>query len=176
DLSAAGAILVAYAGLLLALRPRGQGGASTATASATALLVVHASQTGFAEELATRSAGLLQGAGRPIRMASLGELDAAALAAAGEVLIIASTTGDGDAPDSAMAFVCDVLGRKADLRPLRYGLLALGDSCYRQYCAFGRQLDAWLRASGAEPLFDMIEVDDGDEPALARWQLELARI
>jgi sulfite reductase (NADPH) flavoprotein alpha-component len=174
DLTAAGAILVAYAGLLLALRPRGQRGATAAPASATALLVVHASQTGFAEELAARTAALLQGAGRPIRVVSLGELDAAALAAAGEVLIVASTTGDGDAPDSAMAFVCDVLGREADLRPLRYGLLALGDSCYRRYCAFGRQLDAWLRACGAAPLFDMIEVDDGDEVALARWHLEVA--
>ncbi|MBN8726870.1 MAG: sulfite reductase flavoprotein subunit alpha [Xanthomonadales bacterium] len=176
DLSAAGAILVAYAGLLLAFRPRREGGVAARTDGATTLLVAHASQTGFAEELAARTATLVRGSGRSVRVVALGELDAAGLAAAGELLIIASTTGDGDAPDSAMAFVCDVLGRKTDLRPLRYGLLALGDSSYRHYCAFGRQLDAWLRESGAAPLFEPIEVDDGDEEALVRWQLDVARL
>lgn len=176
DLAAAAVLVVAYAGLLLASRSRPARLATDAAGSATTLVIAHASQTGFGEELAQRTASLIGTSGRPVRVVALGELDARSLAAAGELLIIASTTGDGDAPDSAMAFVCDVLGREVDLRRLRYGVLALGDSSYPRYCAFGRQLHAWLRSSGAEPLFDAIEVDDGDETALARWQREVARL
>jgi sulfite reductase (NADPH) flavoprotein alpha-component len=89
---------------------------------------------------------------------------------------VASTTGEGDAPDAAAAFVRDALAGPADLRGLRYGLLALGDREYRNYCGFGRRLDAWLRHGGAEPLFDPVEVDDGDEGALRHWQHHLGQL
>jgi sulfite reductase (NADPH) flavoprotein alpha-component len=49
-------------------------------------------------------------------------------------------------------------------------VLALGDSSYAQFCAFGRTLDAWLARHGAAPLFDRVEVDDGDPAALRHWQ------
>jgi sulfite reductase (NADPH) flavoprotein alpha-component len=81
-----------------------------------------------------------------------------------------STTGEGDAPDSAARFVRRVMGSEARLRGLDFGLLALGDSSYAQYCDFGRRLDTWLQAQGARPLFDRIEVDNGAVDALQRWQ------
>lgn len=140
---------------------------------AQALLVAFASQTGLAEELAWMTARSLSDAGTPARVALLGELQPAELKAAGRVLIIASTTGEGDAPDAMSRFVRQSMKTPADLTGLSYGLLALGDRTYADFCGFGRALDGWLQRSGAEPLFDRVEVDDGDTGAVRHWQHQL---
>jgi len=140
------------------------------------VLVAYASQTGFAEMLAERTVAALQGAGRTAWAAPLGGLDAPALAKAGQVLFIVSTSGEGDAPDNTARFVSRVMAGPATLQGMRYGMLALGDRTYRQYCAFGHALDGWLRHGGALPLFDVVEVDNGDGAALRHWQGQLAHL
>ena len=61
-----------------------------------------------------------------------------------------STTGEGDAPDTALPLRrATCLSRHAALRGLRYGVLALGDREYAQFCGFGHRLDGWLRHAGA---------------------------
>jgi sulfite reductase (NADPH) flavoprotein alpha-component len=66
-----------------------------------------------------------------------------------------------------------MLARDAALPDLSYGLLALGDRSYRDYCGFGHAVDGWLRRSGATPLFDLVEVDDADAEAIRHWQHQL---
>ncbi len=138
-----------------------------------ALLVAWASQTGYAEQLALQTAQSLRAAGVAVRARPLAAIDAASLARTARALFVVSTTGEGDAPDSAAGFVRDVLGHAASLPALRYGVLALGDREYRQFCGFGHRLDQWLRGSGAQPWFDAVEVDDGDPGALRHWQHEI---
>lgn len=172
----------AYAGFVggvawvRARRARAQALPRTATGASNDWLVAFASQTGHAEFLARRSWQTLadSGIGADIRM--LGGLDAAALARYRQVLFVVSTTGEGDAPDSAARFVRVVLGAQAALPGLRYGVLALGDRQYEQFCSFGHRLDHWLRHAGAEPMFDLVEVDDGDAGALRHWQHHLGLI
>jgi len=141
------------------------------TASAT--LVVHASQTGFAEDLARRTAQALSAAGTPTRLMSLRDLDETALRAARRALFVLSTTGEGDAPDAAVSFIRRLMSSAPALPELQYAVLALGDREYRNFCAFGHAFDRWLRQAGASALFDIIEVDDGDEGALRHWQDQL---
>lgn len=136
------------------------------------VLVAYASQTGFAEELANATAKALSDADAPVTLRELGSVTAADLS--GRVLFVVSTTGEGDAPDPARAFIRDVMKDGVDLSALRYGVLALGDSTYAAFCAFGRSLDAWLAHAGAEPLFDRVEVDNGDPGALRHWQGQLS--
>jgi len=136
------------------------------------VLVAFASQTGFAEELANATAKALSEAGAPVTLRELSAVTAADLT--GRALFVVSTTGEGDAPDPARAFIRDVMKDGVDLSALRYGVLALGDSTYAEYCAFGRSLDAWLAHSGAQALFDRVEVDDGDPGALRHWQGQLS--
>lgn len=136
-------------------------------------LIAVASQTGFAEEMAEMTEALVAPTG-PVRTVLLGDLEVADLKAAGRVLFIVSTTGEGDAPDSASWFVRKVMGAEADLHGVRYGLLALGDHTYKDFCAFGRALDAWLRRSGTEALFDAVEVDNGETGAVRHWQHQVA--
>ncbi|KRA62321.1 sulfite reductase subunit alpha [Caulobacter sp. Root655] len=139
------------------------------------ILVAHASQTGFAEELATATARLLGDGGARVTLKSLAEVTADDLAptlqqGAGRALFVVSTTGEGDAPDTARRFIRDVMSATPRLDGLGFGVLALGDSEYARFCAFGRTLDAWFSHHGATPLFDRVEVDDGDDAALRHWQ------
>ncbi|WP_184716654.1 sulfite reductase flavoprotein subunit alpha [Caulobacter sp.] len=142
------------------------------------VLVAYASQTGFAEELANATAKALSEGGAPVTLRELSAVTATDLT--GRALFVVSTTGEGDAPDTARAFIRDVmkptLTDAHDLKGLRYGVLALGDATYAQYCAFGRSLDGWLAHAGASPLFDRVEVDDGDPAALRHWQGQLSLI
>lgn len=140
------------------------------------VLVVHASQTGFAEAIARQTADTLEAAGVAARLLPISALDAPLLAAAERALFIVSTTGEGDAPDAAAGFARRVLSTDPDLPRLRYGLLALGDRSYKRFCAFGMAVDGWLARQGAAPLFPSIEVHDGDAGALERWGAALARL
>jgi len=173
------ASVAAYAGLCTALwwkaRPRSSGAASSASGGDD-VLIAYASQTGFAYELAQRSADSLRQGGLGVRMVALDRVDTALLANSSRALFIASTTGEGDPPDHALGFVRQVMGRPVQLRPLRYAVLALGDREYAHFCAFGHQLDDWLRQHGAQPWFDIVEVDNADEGALRHWQHHLGQI
>ncbi len=137
------------------------------------ILVAYASQTGFAQRLALQTAQSLQASGAPVQLYPLGEVTAAMLQSAGRVLFVASTTGEGDPPDTCIPFVRKVMRADADLQGLHYGLLALGDREYRHFCGFGHELERWLRQRGAQPLFDPVEVDNADEGALRHWQHHL---
>ena len=138
--------------------------------------VVHASQTGFAQLLAEETAQALRRAGTTVHLQSLGGLSLShlqGLASTGSpLLLLASTCGEGNSPDEATAFVDRVMAAppSVDLTHLRYGLLALGDRSYANFCGFGQQLDTWLQGARAQALFPMIEVDRGEEAAIARWQ------
>lgn len=138
-----------------------------------AVLVAFASQTGLAEQLAWMTAETLSRAGTAVRVAPLATLTPPELKAAGRLLVIASTTGEGDAPDSLSGFVGRHMTTPADLSGLSYAVLALGDHSYTAYCGFGRALDTWLQSSGATPLFDRVEVDDGDPGTIRHWQHQL---
>lgn len=140
------------------------------------VLVVHASQTGFASELAERTAQALNQSGKPAVSMAIDRLDARRLAQGGRMLFIASTTGEGDPPDPALGFVRNVMTNPATLETLEYAVLALGDREYEDFCAFGHHLDQWLRQHGARPLFDIVEVDNADESALRHWQYHLGQL
>ncbi|WP_114650141.1 sulfite reductase subunit alpha [Pseudothauera hydrothermalis] len=172
---AAGGLLAGYAGLcwhcLRAARGRVRSARQTTVGT---VLLAYASQSGQAHELARQAAADLSEAGLPTICLPLARIDLALLQASRQALFVVSTYGEGDAPDNAAVFEDRYLNSPADLSALDYGLLALGDSYYAQFCAFGRRLDAWLQRSGARPVFERIEVDRMAPVALARWQHCLA--
>lgn len=131
-------------------------------------LILHASQTGQALELAQMTLRRLQEGGQNAVMMSLGHASAEHLRGCEQLLVIASTTGVGEAPDEARAFLAR-MGERPDLSATRYAVLALGDRKYEDYCSFGRTVDAWLNNAGARPLHDRIEVDDLAQESLALW-------
>jgi sulfite reductase (NADPH) flavoprotein alpha-component len=156
--------------------PQGEGPWASSCDGRDTVWVVYASQTGVAEQLARQASRGLQAQGVESRLLAFDELELATLEQVRRVLFLASTSYDGEPPDMAEAFVRACMQAPAALSRLRYGMLALGDSYYDEYCAFGRRLEQWLRDSGAQPLFQTIEMDDEDAAALQRWQQQLATL
>lgn len=143
-----------------------------------ATLVIYASQSGFGGQVAQHTAQALQDAGVPAQCLSFDQVEAGRLARCPQVLFVVSTTGEGDAPDSAAGFArrLSAAAGAGGLRELRYGILALGDRSYASFCAFGHALSAWLQRQHAQALFDMVEVDNGDPGALRHWQNHLSAL
>ncbi|QOF80695.1 sulfite reductase subunit alpha [Variovorax sp. 38R] len=177
----ASATVAAYAALCLGIYARQRRLHAIAAREAAALsagdgaqtsptLVLFASQTGQAETIAWQTARRLRAAGTAVRVMTLNALDSATLSSASRALFVASTYGEGDAPDGASVFAERVMGTPLALPSLRYAVLALGDRQYAHFCGFGRALDTWLHTSGAVRDFDAIEVDNSDPAALADWQ------
>jgi sulfite reductase (NADPH) flavoprotein alpha-component len=137
--------------------------------------IIYASQTGTAEEIARQTADTLQLAGVSIQLTTLSELDITTLSEAGRILFIVSTYGEGNSPDNAALFAKH-LHTTLSLGHLHYAALALGDRSYANFCGFGRELDGWLQAQGAQPLFPIVEADKCDPDAIEIWRHQLSHI
>ena len=166
------ALLASYLGLCWSQRRR----APVVETFPADWLVVHASQTGTGEELARQTLATLRTGGLSARSVSLDALDGDTLRRAQRVLFIASTYGEGDAPDAAARFASQHMNASTPLDQLHYALLALGDASYTNYCGFGRALDGWLQAQGAQALFPRIDVDRLAPASLAAWQHHLSHL
>jgi sulfite reductase (NADPH) flavoprotein alpha-component len=174
----AAAIVVAYIVFTLAIlrAHRKKAALVDATDENAPFLVAFASQTGYAEQIAKQTAQSLQAANIPSRVRPLAELTVDDLSSAERALFVVSTYGEGDPPDTGLTFVHSVMSHSPTLARLEYGVLALGDRTYRNFCGFGRTLDTWLRRQRAMPMFDLVEVDNADEVALLRWQRHLGSL
>lgn len=98
-------------------------------------------------------------------------------------IIVVSTTGDGDPPETIRPFMR--LIRKKDptkLQGLQYAILALGDTNYENFCNTGKRIDNALPKLGATRFLKRGEADDGVgleivvEPWLKNMWVNLERI
>ncbi|MFS0826658.1 molybdopterin-dependent oxidoreductase [Pseudomonas phoenicis] len=160
--------------------PRVQGAEANAGAAlsravpATEWLVLWASQTGNGETLAALCAQRLDSAGQRARVRAMDSVELAHLRSAAGVLLVASTFGDGDPPDNAVAFWETLADAAPDsLRDSRFGVLALGDSSYRQFCGFGRKLDERLAALGGERIQPRLDCEPDYQAPAEEWLVEL---
>ncbi|HKU93941.1 MAG TPA: sulfite reductase flavoprotein subunit alpha, partial [Vineibacter sp.] len=144
--------------------------------AASPILIGFAGQSGTAERLAWQSAASLSGAGLAVAVEPLWRIDPARLGAATRALFVVSTFGDGQPPDLMRGFARTTMRRSLPLAGMSFGVLALGDRSYRRFCGFGRDFEGWLRRQGAQPLFDRVDVDNGDTGALRHWQGHLGRL
>jgi sulfite reductase (NADPH) flavoprotein alpha-component len=128
--------------------------------------VLYASQSGTSEGLARKLAKELKAQGHVAAVSTLVGYTPAALAAEKYALILASTYGDGDAPDGVQPFYEQLcLEHFPRFENLSYAVFALGDRHYEHFCKYGKDLDAKLAALGANPLCSRVDCDvDVDEP------------
>ncbi|MFT3965285.1 MAG: sulfite reductase flavoprotein subunit alpha [Sphingobium sp.] len=145
--------------------------------SSGAILIAYASQTGVAEIKARNAALALAQGGVRVRVLPVGKLTAEELAGASRILFVVSTYGDGEPPDMARGFTSRIVdGAPLDLSHLHYGMLAIGDREYPDFCGYGRRIDAWLTRSGAVRIFPLITMDRLDGEGEAAWQAALQHL
>ncbi|MDU2940727.1 MAG: flavodoxin [Enterobacteriaceae bacterium] len=82
----------------------------------------------------------------------------------GYALVVTSTTGQGDLPDSIVPLyqgIHDKLGHQPNLR---YGIIALGDSTYSHFCGGGKKFDQLLQEQGAQRIGEVLMIDASEDP------------
>lgn len=79
-------------------------------------------------------------------------------------LIITSTTGQGDLPETIASLYHDIRDKVGFQPELRYGIIALGDSSYEHFCGAGYKFDDLLQEQGATRLGEMFTIDATEEP------------
>jgi len=138
------------------------------------IAVLYASQSGTAEGLARKLAKELKAQGHLPAVSTLVGYTPAALASERYAIFLASTYGDGDAPDGVQSFFEELcLEHFPRYENLSYAVFALGDSHYEHFCKFGRDLDMKLAALGGYRLSNRIDCDVDVEVRFAEWKADL---
>ena len=134
------------------------------------LTIVYASESGNSEKLAGDIAKAARKNGLKPTIIDMADLELSALTSAKRLVVIAATWGEGEPPARAMRTYNELMGDGAPrLDGVEFGVLALGDTAYAEFCAIGKKIDERLAALGGKRVVDRVDCDlDFAEPA-ARW-------
>jgi sulfite reductase (NADPH) flavoprotein alpha-component len=129
--------------------------------------ILYGSQTGNAQRVAENAGKTLEGRGFQVTVSSMSDFKPNNLKKIENLLIVASTNGEGEPPDNALSFHEFLHGRRAPkLEDLQFSVLALGDSSYEFFCQTGKDFDKRLEELGGTRLYPRFDCDvDYDEPA-----------
>ncbi|PID02038.1 assimilatory sulfite reductase (NADPH) flavoprotein subunit [Sporosarcina sp. P2] len=134
------------------------------------ITVLYGSQTGKGQGIAEQAAAKLKEQSFDVTIQSMNDFKPNNLKKIENLLLVVSTHGEGDPPDTALPFYEFLHGKRAPkLDHLHYSVLALGDSSYEFFCKTGADFDQKLSELGAVQLAPRVDCDlDYDEPA-AQW-------
>ncbi|HEV7439539.1 MAG TPA: flavodoxin domain-containing protein [Methylobacterium sp.] len=134
------------------------------------LTILYASESGNSEKLAGDVAKLARKSGFKPKVVDFADLDLSTLGKDKRLVVIAATWGEGEPPARAVRSYDALMANGAPrLDGVEFGVLALGDTSYAEFCAIGKALDARLEALGGKRAYDRADLDlDFDKPA-ADW-------
>ncbi|OUR80120.1 sulfite reductase [NADPH] flavoprotein, alpha-component [Colwellia psychrerythraea] len=147
---------------------------AAAVVAAKTLTILYASQTGNAKGVASKLEQSAKAAGINVVLKNIADYKAKGLKNESHLLIVASTNGEGEAPDDAIEFHEYLLGKKAPKLPnLNYSVLALGDSSYEFFCQTGKDFDERLQALGAKQVTPRVDCDVDYDSECESWTLSI---
>lgn len=146
------------------------------TAVQAQLTIVYGSQTGNARRVAEKLAGEARASGLPVRLVRADAYRTSDLKKEKFLYLVISTHSEGDAvepPDDSRGFYEFLMGKRApQLAELSYGVLALGDSSYVDFCGIGRRIDERLAELGAQRLLGRADADVDVDYVATPWSQE----
>lgn len=134
------------------------------------ILILYGSVTGNSEICAEKAADVARQRGYDPTLESMAATEPEVLTQFPIALIITSTYGDGDPPDGTEDFHEAVVhARRVLLTRLRFSVLALGDSCYDQFCKCGRDYDETLEQLGGSRIHPRVDYDTDYDDLADQW-------
>ncbi len=134
------------------------------------LTIVFASESGNCESLASDMAKQARKLGFKPRAIDMADLELADLAKSKRLVVIAATWGEGEPPARAARAYAELMNEGAPrLDGVEFGVLALGDTAYADFCAVGKKIDERLATLGAKRLVDRVDCDLDFAAPSSKW-------
>lgn len=141
-----------------------------AALSAPVVNILYGTQTGNAEALAMDAASAATSRGFKPVVQGLDDVSMEAFAAMKSVIITIATYGEGEMPDNAGLFWEALTNSDMPKLPeMQFGVLALGDTGYDEFCQAGKLIDMRLEQLGAVRLVDRLDCDVDYEDIAEEW-------
>lgn len=146
-------------------------------AEAPAITLISASQTGNARRVAEALRDDLLAAKLNVNLVNAGDYKFKQIASEKLLVIVASTQGEGEAPEEAVALHKFLFSKKAPkLTDTAFAVLGLGDTSYEFFCQAGKDFDSKLAELGGERLLDRVDADVEYQTAAAQWRSRLVDV
>ncbi|MEM9631848.1 MAG: sulfite reductase subunit alpha [Pseudomonadota bacterium] len=150
--------------------PAGTAVSAEASVAAPVVNILFGTQTGNAESVAMDAAAVAKSNGMAPVVQALDDISLEAFAAMTSVVVVISTYGEGEMPDNAQLFWEALSADTAPrLEDMTFGVLALGDTGYDEFCQAGKLIDMRLEQLGAQRLVTRIDCDIDFEDVAASW-------
>lgn len=137
--------------------------------SAGKLTVLYGTESGNTEALADRAVKDAKKRGFKAVMKNMADISPTDLAKEENLLVIVSTWGDGEAPETAIGFHKEFMTADLKLDGLRFAVCGLGDTSYEKFCEIGKQFDARLEQMGGKRVSPRADCDVDYEDTYTSW-------
>lgn len=134
------------------------------------LTILYGSQTGNAKGVASAIKAQAEARGLPVTLASIADYKPKLLKKESHLLVVVSTYGEGEPPESAVDLFEQLKkGKLGKLDGLKFAVLGLGDSSYEFFCQTGKDFDDFLAKAGAERVYELASLDVDYQDAAKAW-------
>ncbi|MGY3806477.1 assimilatory sulfite reductase (NADPH) flavoprotein subunit [Aeromonas veronii] len=134
------------------------------------LTILYGSQTGNAKGVATAIKAQAEARGLPVTLASMADYKPKQLKKESHLLVVVSTYGEGEPPESAVDLFEQLKkGKIGKLDGLKFAVLGLGNSSYEFFCQTGKDFDNFLATAGAERIYELASLDVDYQDAAKAW-------
>ena len=133
------------------------------------LYIIYGSRTGNSRSIAETTQRFAKHVGLKSCLLEMKKMDFDMIHKLKNLLLIVSTHGEGDPPAVAMEFYNYMHQDRKNLDEVRFAVLALGDSSYKDYCKTGKDFDVRLLQLGASRLVPLRECDVDFEDTARKW-------
>ena len=141
------------------------------------ITLLSASQTGNARRVAEALRDDLLAAKLNVKLVSAGDYKFKQIANEKLLVVVASTQGEGEAPEEAVALHKFLFSKKAPkLDGAAFSVFGLGDTSYEFFCQAGKDFDSRLAELGAERLLDRVDADVEFQAAAAEWRARIVDV
>jgi sulfite reductase (NADPH) flavoprotein alpha-component len=145
--------------------------------NAASVTLISASQTGNARRVAEQLRDDLITAKINVNLVNAGDYKFKQIGQEKLLLIVASTQGEGEQAEEAVALHKFLQSKKApQMKDTAFAVFALGDTSYEFFCQAGKDFDTRLGELGAERLLDRVDADVEYKEAAENWRKRIVDV